>query len=94
MAQKTEKLPQEIVDSLKAMQTKSNETIIGLGQIHLRIKSINIELQKLQNEQALLEQGFFLNEEEFTKIVKNLEKTYPTGEVDLNEGVVIFEAAE
>jgi hypothetical protein len=32
MAQKTEKLSQELIDDLRGMQTKANELVIGIGQ--------------------------------------------------------------
>ena len=31
---------------------------------------------------------------EFNQVIKDLEKTYPKGEIDLKEGVVIFESVE
>jgi hypothetical protein len=31
---------------------------------------------------------------EFNQVIKDLEKAYPNGEIDLKEGVVLFESAE
>ena len=94
MAQKTETLSTEIIDNLRAMQTKANELVVGLGQIHLRIKDFKLETERLISEQKSMETQFELNDNEFTKVIKDLETKYPKGEVDLNQGIVIYESAE
>ena len=94
MAQKTEKLSPEIVENLRSMQTKANELVVGLGQIHLRIKDFKLETERLISQQKQMEIDFESNDNEFTKIIKDLETKYPKGEVDLNEGIVIYESAE
>ena len=94
MAQKTETLSTEIIDNLRAMQTKANELVVGLGQIHLRIKDFKLETERLISEQKSMETQFELNDNEFTKVIKYLETKYPKGEVDLNQGIVIYESAE
>ena len=94
MAQKTEKLSPEIIENLRGMQTKANELVIGLGQLHLRIKDFKLETERLISQQKQMEIDFESNDNEFTKIIKDLETKYPKGEVDLNEGIVIYESAE
>ena len=42
MAQKTEKLSQELIDDLRGMQTKANELVIGIGQTHLKLRNFKI----------------------------------------------------
>jgi|LakMenE18May11ns_1017448.scaffolds.fasta_scaffold9943745_2 hypothetical protein len=94
MAQKTEKLSQELIDDLRGMQTKANELIIGIGQSHLKLKNFKIEMTKLMEEQKSMELEFELNDSKFTTAIRDLEKKYPMGELDLNEGIVIYESAE
>ena len=94
MAQKTETLSPEIIDNLRGMQTKANELVVGLGQLHLRIKDFKLETERLISQQKSMEVEFESNDNEFTKIIKDLETKYPKGEVDLNEGIVIYESAE
>ena len=94
MAQKTEKLSQELIDDLRGMQTKANELIIGFGQSHLKLKNFKIEMTKLMEEQKSMELEFELNDSKFTTAIRDLEKKYPMGELDLNEGIVIYESAE
>jgi hypothetical protein len=94
MAQKTETLSPEIIDNLREMQTKSNELIIGLGQIHLRIKDFKAETERLIGEQKTMEIDFESNDIKFTNTIKELEIKYPKGEIDLINGIVIYESAE
>lgn len=94
MAQKTEKLSEEVLDNLRNSQIRANELILGLGQIHLKIKNFKIEMGKILDEQKSMELEFELNDNKFTTILRDLEKQYPTGEIDLNEGIVIYESPE
>jgi hypothetical protein len=94
MAQKTEKLSQELIDDLRGMQTKANELIIGIGQTHLKLKNFKIEMSKIMEEQKSMELEFELNDSKFTTAIRDLDKKYPMGELDLNEGIVIYESAE
>jgi hypothetical protein len=94
MIQKTETLSPETVNDLRSMQSKANELIVGLGQIHLRIKDFKAETQRLIDEQQLMEIEFESNDKRFTDTIRDLEAKYPKGEVDLNQGIVIYESAE
>jgi hypothetical protein len=94
MVQKTEILSPEIIDNLRNMQSKANELINTLGQLHLRIKNFKLETERLIDEQKLIEAQFELNDKKFTDTISDLEQKYPKGEIDLNEGVVIYESAE
>jgi hypothetical protein len=94
MAQKTEKLSQELIDDLRGMQTKANELIIGIGQTHLKLKNFKIEMSKIMEEQKSMELEFELNDSKFTTAIRDLDKKYPMGELDLNEGIVIYESPE
>jgi hypothetical protein len=94
MAQKTEKLSQEVLDKLTASQTKINEFLINLGQIHLRTRDLNSEIERLSEIKVDIESKSDEAGKEFSEILKELEITYPKGEIDLKEGTVTFESAE
>ena len=94
MAQKTEKLSQELIDDLRGMQSKANELVIGIGQTQLKLKNFKTEITKLMEEQKSMELEFELNDSKFTTAIRDLDKKYPMGELDLNEGIVIYESAE
>jgi len=91
MTQKTAILSQELIDDLRGMQIRANELVIGIGQSHLKLKEFKIEISKIMEEQKSMEMEFELNNSKFTTTIKELEKQYPKGEIDLNEGNVIYE---
>ena len=94
MAQKTEQLPKEILANLISYQTQANELILNLGQVHLRIRELKLEIERLESVKAGVETESDKIGLEFNQVIKDLEKTYPKGEIDLKEGIVIFESAE
>ena len=49
MAQKTEQLPKETLDNLISYQNQVNELILNLGQVHLRIRELKLEIERLEN---------------------------------------------
>jgi hypothetical protein len=92
--QKTEKLEESVVIKLRELQAKANDSVLGVGEIELRLREIGMEGAKLQELKA---QNLATYDESIAGInaqLKDLEVTYPKGEIDLAEGVVIFEVAE
>jgi hypothetical protein len=94
MAQKTEQLPKETLELLINSQTKANELILSLGQIHLRIRDFNNQIAKLEESKLEIETEIDSSSKQFSELIKALELQYPQGEVDLNQGIVIYESAE
>jgi uncharacterized protein (DUF3084 family) len=94
MAQKTEQLPKETLDTLISYQTQANELILNLGQIHLRIRELQLEIKKLESVKENVEMESDKIGLEFNQVIKDLENLYPKGEIDLKEGIVLFESAE
>ena len=94
MAQKVEKIDQSILDNIISHQTKMNEIMLSLGQIHLRNRELMSEIDNLNKIKSDLETQSDTISVEFNKSLKELEVKYPKGEIDINEGVVIYESAE
>lgn len=94
MAQKTEQLPKETLELLINSQTKANELILNLGQIHLRIRELNNQIVKLEESKLEIETEIDSSSKQFSELIKALEIQYPQGEVDLNQGIVIYESPE
>jgi hypothetical protein len=94
MAQKTEKLSQEAVDKLGLGQLKLNESILNIGQIQLRIRELNSEIERLNLLKTENESKFDNANAEFNKILSDLEINYPNGEIDLQAGTVTYQSAE
>jgi hypothetical protein len=94
MAQKTENLPKETLELLINSQTKANELILNLGQVHLRIRELNNQIVKLEESKLEIETEIDSSSKQFSELIKALEVQYPQGEVDLNQGIVIYESPE
>ena len=94
MAQKTEQLPKETLDTLISYQNQANELILNLGQIHLRIRELQLEIKRLESVKENVETESDKIGLEFNQVIKDLEKAYPNWEIDLKEGIVLFESAE
>ena len=94
MAQKTENLPKETLELLINSQTKANELILSLGQVHLKIRELNNQITKLEESKLEIETEIDGSSKQFSELIKVLEVKYPQGEVDLNKGIVIYESPE
>jgi archaellum component FlaC len=94
MATQIEKLQPEQLEKLKEFQAKSNDIIVSLGQISIRTKDLNTEIKRLESVKETLESDFDKNSNELNTFLKELEVKYPKGEINLNEGTVIFDVEE
>ena len=91
MAQVKEKLEVEVIEKLKFNQAQANEAVVNLGQIELRIIELKTELEGVQNFKEDVLKTYRTAVDTLNGELKVLEEKYPAGEVDLIEGVVIFE---
>ena len=94
MAQKTENLPKETLELLINSQTKANELILNLGQIHLRIRELSNQIVKFEESKLEIETEIDSSSKQFSDLIKALEVQYPQGEVDLNQGIVTYQSPE
>jgi hypothetical protein len=91
MAQIKEVLQTEVIEKLKFNQAQANEAVVNLGQIELRIIDLRDELDAVQKFKEDVLKSYKTAVDVINAELKVLEEKYPNGEVDLNEGVVIFE---
>jgi hypothetical protein len=91
MAQIKEVLQTEVIEKLKFNQAQANEAVVNLGQIELRIIDLKDELDAVQQFKEDVLKSYRTAVDVINTELKVLEEKYPNGEVDLNEGVVIFE---
>lgn len=91
MAQIKEKLETEVIEKLKFNQAQANEAVVNLGQIELRLIELKEELDGVQSFKEDILKIYRTAVEVINDELKVLEGKYPNGEVDLIEGVVIFE---
>lgn len=94
MAQKREKLQDEVVKKLKEFQAKANDSLLGLGEVEIRLRELNTELEKINEIKKSFLSSYDESISSINAELKALEINFPKGEIDLNEGVVIYESAE
>jgi hypothetical protein len=92
--QKKEKLEESVVNKLRELQTKANDSVLGLGEIELRLRELTLELEQIQQAKKEVLEIYDQSTAGITTELKALETTYPKGEIDLAEGVVIFDVVE
>ena len=94
MAQKTENLSKETLDKLTENQGKINNSILNIGQAELRIIKLEKEIEQIKLMKAQFESEYDKIDSEFNNYIKELEKIYPNGEIDLQAGTVTFQSVE
>ena len=94
MAQKTENLSKETIDKLTETQGKINNSILNIGQAELRIIKLEKEIEQIKLMKTQFESDYDKIDLEFNDYIKELEKIYPNGEIDLQAGTVTFQSAE
>ena len=94
MIQKTENLSKETIDKLKEKQTKINNSVFNIGQAELRIIKLEKEIEQIKLMKTQFESDYDKIDSEFNEYIKELEKVYPNGEIDLQAGTVTFQSPE
>ena len=94
MAHKTENLSKETLDKLTENQGKINNSILNIGQAELRIIKLEKEIEQIKLMKVQFELDYDKIDSEFNDYIKELEKVYPNGEIDLQAGTVTFQSPE
>ena len=94
MAQKTENLSKETIDKLTEKQAKINNSVFNIGQAELRIIKLEKEIEQIKLMKVQFESDYDKIDLEFNEYIKELEKMYPNGEIDLQTGTVTFQSPE
>jgi hypothetical protein len=94
MSQKTENLSKETLDKLTENQGKINNSILNIGQAELRIIKLEKEIEQIKLMKVQFESDYDKIDSEFNEYIKELEKVYPNGEIDLQAGTVTFQLPE
>jgi hypothetical protein len=91
MAVKTEKLEQEVIDIITSLQNKAAEQVHVLGEFHIRLRELETEKKRMQEFVSNIEAQYDTIADELNQTLKGLEIKYPKGEIDLKDGIVIFD---
>jgi hypothetical protein len=94
MAQKIEKLEQVVLDKIVKYQSDANQIIFELGQVSLQIRELELQLKKINEIKTTSEEKFDNIGLQLENILSDLQKKYPNGEINLEEGVIKVESAE
>lgn len=86
-----EKIPQDKFVTITNLQREANQTMLDLGQIHLQIRDFELQIQKMSELRKTLEEKFDKASIGLDNIILDLQKNYPNGELDLNDGTVTYE---
>lgn len=91
MAIKTEKLADETYKKLVDLQTEINGLVSTIGTAHLQIRGLNEELKNVTLSLNGVEKTFDEKNEELNDVLRILEKTYPSAEIDLADGTITYQ---
>ena len=90
MEQKTEALDQSTIDKLKSIQELQNNMVIGLGQVVVRKREIEKQLEELNSKNIEFGNKLDSSIEEMDSELAELDKKYPNGQIDLDAGTIIY----
>ena len=90
MAEIKQNLTQEQIEKLTKHQSEISTSILNIGEAHLRLRELNNEVDRIKVLLKKFEVEFDTQNAQYNEYLNELEKIYPNGEIDLNEGVVIL----
>jgi hypothetical protein len=90
MEQKTETLDQSVIDKLKSIQELQNNMVIGLGQVAVRRREIEKQLEELNSKEIEFGDKLDSSMDEMNSELAELDKQYPNGQIDLDAGTIIY----
>jgi hypothetical protein len=90
MEQKTETLEQSAIDKLKSIQEVQNNMVIALGQVAVRRREIEKQLEELKSKEVEFGVTLDSSMDEMNTELAELDKKYPNGQIDLDAGTIIY----
>ena len=89
----TIELGEDTINSIKEKNAKINDIVNAFGQIYLRRKELNEELEKLETTLEQAEADFKESNDELRQELSALDKEYPRGQINLQEGTLTYNPA-
>ena len=90
MENKTETLDQSVVDKLKSIQEVQNNMVVALGQVAVRRREIQKQLEELDLKEIEFGDKLDSSMVDMNTELGELDKKYPNGQIDLDAGTVIY----
>jgi hypothetical protein len=89
----TIELSEEMLGSIKEKNAKTQDIVQAFGQIYLRRKELHEELEKLDSTLEQAEGDFKETQGELKEILSGLDKEYPRGQINLQDGTLTYNPA-
>ena len=89
----TIELSEDTIGSIKEKNAKINDIVNAFGQIYLRKKELHEELEKLETTLEQAEEDFKESNDDLRELLNSLEKEYPRGQINLQEGTLTYNPA-
>jgi len=86
----TVNLSEEKINEIKEYNSNLNNLMTQIGQLHIRKNELHEELQKVEDAFTQAEEGFKETNSEMRKALNKLERDYPRGQLNLEEGTVTY----
>lgn len=90
MEQRQETLQPEVVESLKQIQEEQNNMVIALGQVAVRRRDLQKQMEELSKREEEFGVRLDASIEKMNTELSELDKSYPNGQIDLEKGIVIY----
>lgn len=90
MTQKTEQLQPEVVEKLKSIQDEQNNMVIALGQVAVRRRELQKQLDDLESKESEFGNRLDKTIEDLNSQLSELDKKYPNGQIDLEAGTILY----
>jgi uncharacterized phage infection (PIP) family protein YhgE len=88
----TEAVDETKLESIRELNGKLNNIITAFGQMYLRRRELNDELEKVEEGFSRAEEDFKTFNAELKSILDELEKEFPAGRLDLQNGTITYQA--
>lgn len=89
----TVEIEESKLEAIRETNNKLNELVNAFGQLYIRNKELEEEIQRLDEAKEQAEEDFQAKNKEMRELVSELEKDYPRGQLDLQQGTVTYNPA-
>jgi len=90
MEKKTEALDKEIVEKLSKIQNEQDSMVIALGQVAVQRRQFQQNLDELSKKEEEFGMRLDKSIDELNIELGELDKKYPNGQIDLENGTIIY----
>lgn len=87
----TEKVEETKLESIKELNGKLTNIVNAFGQMYLRRKELSDELERIEEGFQRAEDDFKSTNAELKEILDELERKYPAGRLDLQNGTITYQ---